>query len=290
MASTEAQAAFTASTCLTLANGQKIPQLQLGVWEAYDDECYDAVKWALEAGYRGIDSAEWYENEAACGRAIRDSLAAPSTTLTRADVFFTTKLRRNESYAATRDAIRRSLAECALDYIDLYLIHAPFGGPDVRREVYRAVLDAADDGEVKGWGVSNFGVSHLEELLEAFPARPPLVNQLELNPFITQAALVDFCRANGIVLQAYTPLAKARRLAHPVVVAIAEKHARPPADVMVKWGLQEGFVSLPKSVTEARIHANLRGAEHWALDEEDMELLRGLDEHFVTEWDPTDCP
>ncbi|KAJ6257203.1 LOW QUALITY PROTEIN: hypothetical protein Dda_8089 [Drechslerella dactyloides] len=269
-----------------LANGQKIPQLQLGVWEAYDDECYNAITWALEIN--SIDSAEWYENEVACGRAIRDFLASPANTeattpLTRADVFFTTKLRRNVSYDATRAAIKRSLAECGLEYIDLYLIHAPFGGPDVRRDVYRAVLDAAADGEVKGWGVSNFGVRHLTELLDAFPSQPPLVNQLELNPFITQSPIVSFCRSHNITLQAYTPLAKAQRLSHPAVAALADKYApHTAADVMIKWGLQEGFVSLPKSVTQARIAANLHGAERWAIDEEDMETLRGLDEHFVT--------
>ncbi|KAF3907002.1 hypothetical protein ABW21_db0209448 [Orbilia brochopaga] len=296
----EQQAGFTASTTLLMRNGCKIPQIQLGVWEAYDEECYRAVTWALEnwnidwfskynqAGYRGIDSAEWYENEAACGRAIRDFLASPANTdaatpLTRADIFFTTKLRRNVSYDATRAAITESLEKCGLEYIDLYLIHAPFGGPDVRKACYSAILDAVAEGQVKSWGVSNFGTRHLMEFLEHFPTQLPLVNQLELNPFITQTSLVAFCRDNNILLQAYTPLAKAQRLQHPTVKEIAEKYApHTAADVMIKWGLQEGFISLPKSVTEARITANLRGAEGWAMDEEDMAKLRALDEHFVT--------
>ncbi|KAK6358885.1 hypothetical protein TWF696_000065 [Orbilia brochopaga] len=292
----EQQAQFTASTSLLLGNGRRIPQIQLGVWEAYDEECYRAVLWALEAGYRGIDSAEWYENEAACGRAIRDFLESPANTnaatpLTRSDIFFTTKLRRNISYEATRAAIKESLEKCGLEYLDLYLIHAPFGGPDVRRACYQAILDATAEGEVKAWGVSNFGIRHLMELIETFPEHPPLVNQLELNPFITQPLLVEYCRANKILLQAYTPLAKAQRLQHPTVTALAKKYApHSAADVMIKWGLQEGFISLPKSVTQERIAANLRGAEGWSMDEDDMAALRALDEHFVTEWDPTGCP
>ncbi|KAF3216698.1 hypothetical protein TWF191_008941 [Orbilia oligospora] len=210
MSSKEVQKAFTANTCLTLSNGQKIPQIQLGVWESYDEECYNAVKWALEAGYRGIDSAEWYENEAICGRAINEYLTATSTP--RSSIFFTTKLRNNVSYSETRSAIKRSLKECNLGYIDLYLIHAPYGGPMIREEIYRAVVDAVKDGEVKGWG-------------------------------------------------AYTPLAKSGRFENEVLKEVA-----------------------------GRIVGNLKGSEGWGLEDEDMAKLRGLDEHLVTEWDPTDCP
>ncbi|KAF3934604.1 hypothetical protein ABW20_dc0101496 [Dactylellina cionopaga] len=228
-----------------------------------------------------IDSAEWYENEAVCGRAIHDFLST-NPSLSRSSISFTTKLRHNISYSATRAAIKQSLKECNLGYIDLYLIHAPHGGPVVRAELYRAVIDAVKDGEVKGWGVSNYGVAHLQEILEKFPDYPPLVNQIELNPFITQSHIVTFCRENGIVLQAYTPLAKSQRFGDDTLKNVAEKYGRPPAEVMIKWGLQEGFVSLPKSVRQERIVGNLKGVEGWALEEEDMEALRGLDEHFVT--------
>ncbi|KAF3915955.1 hypothetical protein AA313_de0206839 [Arthrobotrys entomopaga] len=289
MSSKQAQETFTADTCLTLANGEKIPQIQLGVWESYDEECYNAVLWALEAGYRGIDSAEWYENEHLCGRAILDFLSK-NPTLSRSSIFFTTKLRQNVSYPATRDAISRSLQRSKLDYIDLYLIHAPYGGPLVREEIYRAVIDAVKEGQVKSWGVSNYGVRHLQEILDKFPEYPPLVNQIELNPFNTQSEIVEFCRDKGIILQAYTPLAKSQRFEDETVKSVAGKYGRSSAEVMVKWGLQEGFVSLPKSVRKERIIANLKGSEGWALEEEDMVKLRGLDEHFVTEWDPTDCP
>ncbi|KAK6334296.1 hypothetical protein TWF730_003510 [Orbilia blumenaviensis] len=289
MSSKAVQEAFTANTCLTLSNGQKIPQIQLGVWESYDEECYNAVKWALEAGYRGIDSAEWYENEAVCGRAINEYLTATSTP--RSSIFFTTKLRNNVSYSATRTAIKRSLKECNLGYIDLYLIHAPYGGPMIREEIYRAVLDAVKEGEVMGWGVSNYGIRHLQEILEKFPEHPPLVNQIELNPFNTQSEIVEFCRRNGIVLQAYTPLAKSGRFENEVLKEVAAGYeGKRSAEVMIKWGLQEGFVSLPKSVAEGRIVGNLKGSEGWGLEEGDMVKLRSLDEHLVTEWDPTDCP
>ncbi|EPS42314.1 hypothetical protein H072_3692 [Dactylellina haptotyla CBS 200.50] len=243
----------------------------------------------LQAGYRGIDSAEWYENEHVCGRAIHDFLST-NPSLSRSSIFFTTKLRNNVSYDATRTAIKRSLKDCNLGYIDLYLIHAPYGGPKIREEIYRAAIDAVKDGEVKGLGVSNYGIRHLQEILDKFPDYPPLVNQIELNPFITQPAIVTFCRENNIILQAYTPLAKSQRFSDDTVTALADKYGKTPAEIMIKWGLQEGFVSLPKSVTQSRIIANLKGSEGWGMEEEDMQKLRGLDEHFVTEWDPTDCP
>ncbi|KAF3929860.1 hypothetical protein ABW19_dt0205053 [Dactylella cylindrospora] len=305
MSSKAEQEAFTGSTELTLANDQKIPQIQLGVWESYDEECYNAVKQDIEGnnltpllgGIRAascinilssIDSAEWYANEAVCGRAIHGFLSS-NPTLTRSSIFFTTKLQHNVSYSHTRAAIKKSLKECGLGYIDLYLIHAPYGGPKLREELYRGVLDAVDEGEVKGWGVSNYGVGHIQELIDKFPTRLPLVNQIELNPFNTQSHIVDICRKNNIILQAYSPLAKSQRLDDPTLVEIAKKHGRTTAEVMIKWTLQEGFISLPKSVTRKRIVGNLKGMEGWGLEEDDMEVLRGLDEHFVTEWDPTDC-
>lgn len=153
----------------------------------------------------------------------------------------------------------------------------------IREEIYRAVIDAVKDGEVKGWGVSNYGITHLEEILEKFPEYPPLVNQIELNPFNTQSHIVEFCRRHGIVLQAYTPLAKGGRLENEVLKEVAGRYAgKGSAEVMIKWVLQEGFVSLPKSVTERRIVGNLRGSEGWGLEEGDMVKLRGLDEHLVT--------
>lgn len=145
------------------------------------------------------------------------------------------------------------------------------------------MLEAVDEGLVKGWGVSNYGIGHLEEIKEKFPGKLPLVNQIELNPFITQSEIVKYCRDNGIVLEAYTPLAKGSRFGDERLKAVVGKYSgRSAAEVMIKWGLQEGFVSLPKSVTQSRIAGNLRGAEGWALEEEDMEVLRSLDEHFVT--------
>jgi len=134
-----------------------------------------------------------------------------------------------------------------------------------------------------------YQIKHLEEIIRKFPGRLPVVNQIELNPFNTQSHIVDFCRKHNIILQAYSPLAKSIRLENDTLKQLAEKYNKSTALIMIKWGLQEGFISLPKSITKSRIEGNLEGVIGWGIDEEDMETLAALDEHLVTEWDPTDC-
>ena len=193
---------------------------------------------------------------------------------------FTTKLRANAGYAATRAAIAASAA-AARTRPDLYLLHAPHGGARARRECWRAVEDALAAGEVRAAGVSNFGVRHLAQLLAAPDLRArPTVNQIELHVFNAQAPIVAFCRAERIVLQAYAPLAKGTRMRDPTLVAVAARCGATVSQVMLRWGIQNGFVVLPKSANEERIREN--AALDFEISDEDMALLAQLDEGLCT--------
>jgi diketogulonate reductase-like aldo/keto reductase len=170
--------------------------------------------------------------------------------------------------------------------VDLYLVHWPVQG--LRHETWRAMEKLRADGKARAVGVSNYTIRHLEELLGS-AKEPPAVNQVELHPFLPQRALVDFCRASGIVVEAYAPLVKARRMDHPVLRRVAAKHRVTPARVLVRWALEQGLVVLPKSVRPERIGENA-DVYGFALDGEDLAALGALDEGYRTSWDPTDAP
>ncbi|KAA8910715.1 NADP-dependent oxidoreductase domain-containing protein [Sphaerosporella brunnea] len=281
-----------------MPNKLPIPRIQLGVYMTSGASCTAAVHTALSLGYRAIDSAAWYANEGDVGLGIQQFLAS-NASVTRKDIFFTTKLRSNTGYSATRAAIRESIRKSGLGWIDLYLLHSPYGGRAKRWDCWRAVQDAVRDGEVRSAGVSNFGVRHLQELMEDSAAAaaaaaagkrdvPITVNQVEVHPFNTQSAITEFCQAHGIVVEAYAPLVRGMRMKHPTIVRIARECDVTPAQVLVRWGLQKGFVVLPKSVTMERIRENAQ-VSHFELSEGHMEELEALDEHLVTDWDPTDA-
>ncbi|KAI5857247.1 NADP-dependent oxidoreductase domain-containing protein [Tricharina praecox] len=279
---------YSVSSTTTLSNGLPIPLIHLGVYESEGPACVSAVVSALTLGYRGIDSAEWYENESLCGDGIRSFLSSHPQH-SREEIFYTTKLRDNGGYEHTKQAIRKSLSECGLGYIDMYLLHAPYGGKQVRRECWRAVEEAVKEGLVRTAGVSNFGVGHLRELIAAPDlALRPAVNQIELHPFNTQREIVEFCRAEGIVIEAYSPLVRGLRFEHPVIVELSKKYGCSPAQLLVRWGLQNGFVVLPKSTKQERIKENAEVAG-FEISQEDMDRLANCHEKLVTDWDPTDC-
>jgi len=269
-----------------------------------------------------IDSAQMYGNEADAGRSILAFLQR-SPGLQRADIHFTTKLASNASYARARRSISESVRACGLGHIDLFLLHSPYGGRSARLESWRAVEDAIEAGEVRTGGVSNYGVKHvslgpeteqptalslestvlddpiriadyslpctqLQELLSSSPRVRPAVNQIELHPFNQQRALVAFCRASGIVLEAYAPLVRALRFADPTVVRLAARYACSPPQLLLRWSLQHGLVPLPKSTRRARIVENA-DVQAFAISGPDMACLDGLDEGLVTDWDPTDA-
>ncbi|BFZ62520.1 hypothetical protein YB2330_003619 [Saitoella coloradoensis] len=271
---------------IKLNSGHSIPCVHLGVYEVSSRDTYTSVSSALNLGYRAIDSAEWYGNEAAAGRAIRDFCDKTGTK--REEVWFTTKLKSNSGYEATKRAIRRSLEECGLEYIDLYLIHSPYGGKRQRLESWEAMEEAVDDGMIRSIGVSNYGVSHLRELLATEPQIPPAINQIEVHPFNTRVDITSFCVQHGIVVQAYAPLAKAMRFNHPVLKRVASKVGKTPAQVLVRWSLEKGYVPLPKSVREARMKENA-DVFGWGLEDEDVKALDGCDEYLITDWDPTNA-
>ncbi|KAM0788853.1 hypothetical protein ACM66B_002938 [Microbotryomycetes sp. NB124-2] len=272
-----------------LNDGNAIPQFGLGVYESeVGEETYNAVLWALQAGYRHIDGAEWYENEEDCGRAIRDFIKESGTP--REEIWFTTKLMHNQKEPkGVIDAIDVSLKKCGLDYVDLYLIHGPEGGPDVRAASWEGCCQAKDLGKAKSIGVSNFGVKHLEDLLSRKAKYVPTINQVDLHPFMTRDELVAFCEKHDIVLEAWGPLVRGQRFDHPDIVRLAKKYSRTPAQILLRWGLDRGFVVIPKSVKRQRIIDNTQVFD-FRLDQEDVKFLTSLDEFLITDWEVTTVP
>lgn len=187
-----------------------------------------------------------------------------------------------------RQSIRRSVETSGLGYIDLFLLHSPLGGKTARLESWKALEDAVIDGEVKIPGVSNYGVRHMEELINSKPRMFPLINQVEVHPFNTRTAITSFCKKNGILVEAYAPLARAMRMQDPTVVNLAEKYKCTPAQLMIRWSLQHGYIPLPKSATKQRIEANGK-ISSFAIDEQDMKAMDGLHEGLVTDWEVTDA-
>jgi len=269
-------------TTVDLPHGRPIPRLGLGVYRAAKGrETQDAVIWALERGYRHIDTAHVYRNEADVGIGIRAS------GVPRGELFVTTKLwNRHHGYDATLAACHESLEALGLDFVDLYLIHWPPKAE--RRETWRAMETILADGLAKAIGVSNFMVRHLEELAESCEVMPA-VNQIELHPFCQQRDAVDWCRANGIVVEAYSPLTKAKKLDDRTVRAVADEVSRTPAQVLLRWSLQRGFVALPKSVNQRRIDENASVFD-FTLSETQMARLDALEAGLHLAWDPTDEP
>jgi len=278
---------FSLASRIKLENGVFMPRIHLGVYLASQQEALKAVQWALEAGYRGFDCAQMYRNEREVGQAVKSFLSA-NANLTRDDIWYTTKLASNGTYDATRKSIKQSLRECGLDRIDLFLLHSPYGGKKARLESWRAVEDAIDDGEIRTGGVSNFGVRHLKELMDAKPRVMPAVNQIEVHPFNTRAEICDFCQEHGIVVEAYAPLVRALRMKHPTIVELAKKYSCTPAQLLVRWSLQKGYVPLPKSVTKSRIVENAE-IDGFNIDDHDLKTMDALDEYLVTDWDPVDA-
>ncbi|KAL8904855.1 MAG: hypothetical protein Q9171_006893 [Xanthocarpia ochracea] len=281
---------FSLTSRIKLSNGLSMPRIHLGVYLTSGQETSNAVQWALEAGYRAFDSAQMYRNEKEVGSAILRFLSSSSNTadLKREDIHFTSKLASNSSYDSARKSIKQSVQQCGLGYIDLFLLHSPYGGKAARLASWKAVEDAITEGEVKTGGVSNFGVKHLQELLASKPRILPAVNQIEVHPFNTRTEITSFCQQHDIVVEAYAPLARALRMKHPVISSLSDKYSCTPAQLLVRWSLQHGYVPLPKSVTKERIIQN-GDVSGFVIDTKDMEKMDALDEYLVTDWDPVDA-
>lgn len=253
---------------ITLNNGVKMPQLGFGVFKVPEgEEAYNAVKWALEAGYRGIDTAAVYKNEVSVGKAIKDS------GIPREELFITTKVwNEDQGYEETLEAFEKSLERLKLDYVDLYLIHWPVKGK--YKETWKALEKIYADKKSRAIGVSNFHIHHLEDLLETAKI-VPAVDQIELHPTLSQEKLSTWLKAHDIAVESWGPLGQGSDLKNPVIVEIGEKYNKSSAQVILKWHLQHGFIVIPKSSHKERIAENLNVFD-FSLSHEDMEALDKL--------------
>jgi diketogulonate reductase-like aldo/keto reductase len=248
-----------------LSNGTEIPVLGLGVWQVEDGaQTERAVSWALEAGYRLIDTAQAYRNETSVGKAIRES------GIPREEIFLTTKF-----YPGGKDArveAEKSLERLGTEYLDLYLIHWPQSGPTWAWPGMEAAVEA---GLTKGIGISNFSAAEIQQLLKTTQIQPA-VNQIQFSPFEYRAGLVAACEDAGIVAQAYSPLGTGRHLGDPVVARIAAATGHTPAQVLIRWAVQKGLSVIPKSTHRERIEENF-GVFDFELDDEAVAALDALD-------------
>ncbi|KAL1759471.1 NADP-dependent oxidoreductase domain-containing protein [Schizophyllum commune] len=255
-----------------------MPLLGFGVYQNYNAK--PSVLEALKAGYRHIDSAQVYKNEAEVAEAVRES------GIDRGSVFVTTKIvSKNHGYESTLKGVDESLAKMKFDYIDLFLIHDPLSGKEKRLQTYKALLEARAAGKIRTVGVSNYGVKHLEEI-RAANYELPSVNQIELHPLCQQKDIVEYCQKNNIVVQAYCPIIRGQ-MDNEVIQSVAKKHARDPAQILIRWSLHRGFVPLPKSETPSRIHSNAQVYD-FELSEEDVAQLNSLDrgKDGAVSWNP----
>jgi 2,5-diketo-D-gluconate reductase A len=250
----------------TLADGNEVPTLGLGVWQVPNGpECVNAVRWALELGYRHIDTAQAYGNEESVGRALRES------GMPRGDVFITTKF-----YPGGRDPAaeaERSLKRLGLDHVDLYIIHWPGGGPTW---AWPGMERARELGYARSIGVSNFDAGELREVMDA-ASSPPVVDQVQFSPFKRRLALLAACQQAGVVLEAYSPLGTGRHLSDPQVNLLARRLGRTPAQVLLRWCVQQGLPAIPKSTNRERIEENAQIFD-FKLSDEDVAALDALDE------------
>jgi diketogulonate reductase-like aldo/keto reductase len=264
---------------LTMNNGLEIPQLGFGVFQIPESETFDAVTNALDAGYRSIDTAAAYRNERAVGRAIADS------ELDRDEIFVTTKLWNGEQgYDSTLSAFEASMGRLDLEALDLYLIHWPVPSKNLYSETWRAFELLYAEGRVRTIGVSNFQVDHLERLFDEHGV-VPAINQIELHPYLRQDELREFHAENGILTEAWSPIAQGAVLEDPVIMAIADELGKTPAQVVLRWHVQLGNVVIPKSVTPSRIVENTKLFD-FELSEAHMEAIAGLERDFRTGPDP----
>ena len=248
-----------------LADGNQIPRLGLGVWQVPDGPgCENAVRWALELGYRHIDTAQAYGNEASVGRALRDS------GVPREQVFLTTKF-----FPSRRDPqaeIEQSLRRLGVDQVDLYIVHWPQNGPTW---AWPGLERARELGYARSIGISNFSASQLEQVI-AIADSPPVINQVQFSPFEYRRRLLEECEGRGVALEAYSPLGTGRHLRNKTVAAIAQRASRTPAQVLLRWCLQRDTVVIPKSTHRERIEENAQIFD-FSLSDEDLASLDQLD-------------
>ncbi|KAF9522642.1 NADP-dependent oxidoreductase domain-containing protein [Crepidotus variabilis] len=272
---------LTLDSTVTLSSGYTLPLLGFGVFQ--NNDAKPSVLEALKAGYRHIDSEQMYKNEEDVGKAICES------GLNRSDIFITTKcFNVSHGYHETLKGVDISLARLNVNYIDLFLIHDPLSGKTKHLETYKALIEAKVAGKIRSVGVSNYNVHHLEEIKVA-GYETPAVNQIELHPLCQQKEIVKYCKANNIIVEAYCPIIRGK-MDNPTIVGLATKYNRDPAQILLRWSLQRGFVPLPKSATPVRIRSNA-ALYDFNLTEEDLKKLDDLDQGKAgaISWNPVDA-
>jgi 2,5-diketo-D-gluconate reductase A len=262
---------MTDQTHIALNDGARIPQVGLGVWQTPNDEAAPAVKAALSAGYRHVDTAAVYENEEGVGEGIRQS------GIDRSEIYLTTKLWNTEQgYDQTLKAFDASLKRLGTDYVDLYLIHWPSAHRGLFVDTWKAFVKLKEEGRAKSIGVSNFYPEHIEKII-AETGVTPVINQIELHPDFQQREARAFHEKHGIATQSWSPLGQGKLLGHPAIADIAAKLGRTPAQVIIRWHIDNGLVVIPKSVTPSRISENFKVFD-FKLSAEDLDTLNGLDD------------
>ncbi|MBO4458217.1 MAG: aldo/keto reductase [Butyrivibrio sp.] len=270
----------TLTTRIKLNNGTAIPCLGFGTYKIKDSaEAYNSVRSALEAGYRHIDTAAFYENEKEVGQAINDFINAGNAK--REDIFVTSKVWKTEAgYEKTLAAFEKTMERIGLEYLDLYLIHWPASyafdddWENTNRSTWKAMTEIYNSGRVKAIGVSNFLTHHLKALMESDVI--PAVDQIEINPGFLQEDTVNFCQENGILVEAWSPLGRGKSLDHPVLKELAEKYGRTVAQIILRWEMQHDVVPLPKSVNPSRISENSKVFD-FELSDEDMKKIDAIE-------------
>jgi diketogulonate reductase-like aldo/keto reductase len=269
---------------LTLNNGNTMPYFGLGVYLTHEgDECRLAVHSAIKNGYELIDTASFYENEKSVGQAILTSGRS------RQELFVTTKLwNSDQGYDNSLRAFEQSYNKMGLDYIDLYLIHYPVEGK--RKESWKALERLADEGVCKSVGVSNYMHHHMEELL-AHCNIPPSVNQIELSPYCYESrqATVEICQSNSVIVQSYAPLTRTQKFNDPLLLELAKKYQKSPAQILIRWSIQHGFSVIPKSSSPERIIHNASVFD-FEIDKEDIEAIQSQESDYLVCWDPMNTP
>lgn len=270
---------MTIDSAVKLNNNLEIPRLGFGVYLSKPGkETFNAVAWALETGYRHIDTARAYKNEGDVGKAIKES------NIKREEVFVTTKLwNQDQGYESALRAFDMSLEELGFEYIDLYLIHWPL--EDKRKDSWRALEKIYDEGRARAIGVSNYTIRHLKEM-DNYANIKPVINQVEFHPFLYQEDLHEYCKLKNVWLEAYSPLARAERLDDPTINEMARKYSKSAAQIMIRWSLQHDLIVIPKTVHNERIKENAE-VFNFEISDVDMERLNSLNEEFRVAWDPT---
>lgn len=268
---------------ITLNDGYKMPLFGLGVYKAIGDDCRKAVKFALQNGYRMIDTAAFYGNEADVGQAIKES------GVKREDIFVVTKLHNDDhGYDKCLKAFNTSLKKLDTGYIDLYLIHSPTPGGNV--DSYKAMLKLKEEGVLRSAGVSNFGVNHLKEMEKAgLPT--PAVNQIELNPYWRLDDIVKYCLEKGIAPMGYCPLFRGKKNDDPVLIEMASRYNKTVPQVLIRWSIQKNYITIPKSSKQERILQNADIFD-FTISDEDMKTLDEVptDQCCTPLEGVTDCP